>query len=99
MEKLTADMLVSLSGIVVSLLAFYFPPFKKLMSTLGEYKFTFLAGILLFTSVVYSYVWCNFNIECFSNNLLSTIFVWFSSLGLNQGTYQIHVKKEKEKQV
>lgn len=100
--KLTTDLLVELAGAVLSLLAFYVPPFRRWMeSRIGEWKFLFMAGVLLLVAAGYTLLYCRLVIACIQGNLESMVWVWVFALVANQGTYKAIVqpaKKEEAKQ-
>jgi hypothetical protein len=94
MDKLSADLLVSLTGLAISFLAFYIPPFRKLVDSLGEWKFGFMALTMLLVAVIYSVSWCNFDIQCLKTDISSILMIWIAGLGMNQSTYQIAIKRQ-----
>lgn len=97
MEKLTVDLLVSLTGVVLSLLAFYLPPFKAFLDRLSGWKFAFMAGALLVVAVVYQAMYCGWQWDCFRSNLVTVLMVWIAALGANQAAYQAVVKPAQER--
>ena len=98
MEKLTVEILIALSGAILSLLAFYVPAFKRWMEgSLGEWKFLFMAGVLLLVAAGYLLIYCQLAWACIQANWGEALLVWLGALGANQGTYQAVVKPAKER--
>jgi len=96
-QKLTSDLLMSLTGAALSLLAYLIPPFRRFQESLGEWTPAFMAGVLLAGSLLYSAAWCAWDWSCFVANIGSTLLVWLSALGTNYAAYKGIVKPVKER--
>lgn len=97
MTKLTADILISLSGAALSLLMFYIPPFRRWMDgQIGDWKFAFMAGFLLVGAATYTAGWCKFDWACFQVEAPSMLLVWVSALIANQTAYKAVVQPVKK---
>ena len=96
MDKLTSDLLVSLSGLVLSLACWYVPALRRWLETMGDYKPMFMALTLLLVTVVYTAVWCHLALECMKLNIGAALLVWLGALGANQGAYLAVVKPAKK---
>jgi hypothetical protein len=82
MEKLTVDLLVSLTGAALSLLAYLIPPFRRWQEEqLGEWTPAFMAGVLLVVAAVYTGAWCAWLWACIEPEIGSLLLVWLAAVG------------------
>lgn len=98
LDKLNADLLISLTGVVLSYLGLIIPPFRKWLEGLGDWTPAFMAGFLLAVAVVYQFVWCGWGVACFLANWQSVVMIWVMAFGMNQGFYKAAVKPVKDLQ-
>jgi hypothetical protein len=97
--KLTADLLVTVTGAVLSILAYIIPPFKRLQMRMGEWTPAFMAGCLLITALVYQTLWCAYDMACVVANWQSVLLIWGTAFGVNSGMYSAAIKPAKENAV
>lgn len=95
--KLTADLLFTLTGSILSILAWVIPPFRRWQQSLGEWTPAFMAGALLALAVGYQFVWCGYSAACLLSNWQGTILIWGTCVATNFAAYKGIVKPEKEK--
>jgi hypothetical protein len=93
--KLTADILVSLTGAALSILAYIIPPFRRFQAKLGEWTPAFMAGALLLVATGYQAVWCQYNTTCVVANWQGIVLVWGTAFAANSGIYSAFIKKPK----
>jgi len=93
--KLTADLLVSLTGAALSILAYIIPPFRRFQAKLGEWTPAFMAGCLLLVAVGYQSVWCQYDPACVVANWQGIVSVWGMAFAANSGIYSAFIKKPK----
>lgn len=96
--KLTADLLFSLTGSALSILAFVIPPFRRFQERLGEWTPAFMAGALLVVAIIYQAVWCQYDLSCIVANWQGILLVWGTSFATNAGTYKALVKPAKNRE-
>jgi type II secretory pathway component PulF len=99
MAQLNADILITLCGLILSLAFAILPPLKRWFETLGEYKPTFMAGVLALVACVYLLLACNFQWVCIQVNAGHTLLIWVAAFGMNQGTYLAAIKPYKTKAI
>lgn len=93
MENLTASGISSIAGIVMSLLFELIPPLKRWFEdNVGEYKFLFMAVVLLIVTAGILAYECSFDPVCMRTNLPSALLAFIASMLANQGTYKAIVK-------
>jgi hypothetical protein len=93
--KLTADLLFSVTGAGLSILAFVIPPFRRFQERLGEWTPAFMAGSLLVVAIGYQTVWCGYDMACVIANWQSILLIWGTSFATNAGAYKALVKPAK----
>lgn len=95
---LTAELIVSLSGIVVSLFFAYFPGVKNWFDALDPvYKPLWNLGVLLLVSIGAYLYGCRLDAACLSSHLEATVLAFIGALVSNQATFQIAVKQVKRR--
>lgn len=93
--KLTADILFSLTGSALSILAFVIPPFRRFQERLGEWTPAFMAGSLFAVAVLYQTVWCAYDMACVVTNWQAILLIWGTSFATNSGAYKALIKPAK----
>lgn len=95
MGEWTADVLIALTGLILSLGAFYVPVFRRWQESLGEWTPLFMAVVLLIVSIGRLLWVCQLQAACIQANWLQALLVFLAALGANQGTYLAAVKPVK----
>ncbi len=95
--KLTADLLFSLAGAAVSILAWVIPPFRRGQQSLGDWTPAFMIGVLGVLAVGYQFVWCQYNLLCLRDGWQTTVLIWGTCVAANYATYKGYVKPAKDK--
>lgn len=96
LNKLTADLLVTLTGSALSILAYVIPPFKRIQARMGDWTPAFMAGSLLVVAVVYELIWCGYSLECVLTNWQTVLLIWGTAFATNSGMYSAAIKPAKE---
>lgn len=94
--KLTADLLFSLTGMILSAAAYIIPPFRRFQERLGEWTPLFMAGSLLIVAICYQAVWCEFSLDCVVSNWQSVVLIWGTAFAVNSGFYSAKIKPAKK---
>jgi hypothetical protein len=97
--KLTADLLITVTGAALSILAYIIPPFKRFQMRLGEWTPAFMAGCLFAVAVVYQAAWCAYDMACVLANWQTVLLIWGTAFGINSGMYSAAIKPAKENAV
>jgi hypothetical protein len=93
--KLTTDILVTVAGVVLSLLAYVVPPFRRFQERLGEWTPAFMAGTLLVVAVGYQFLYCLYSLECVLANWQTIVLIWGTAFATNSGFYSAVIKQKK----
>lgn len=98
--ELTSELIVTLSGVVVSLFFAYFPGVKNWFDALDPvHKPLWNLGVLfLVTAGAFLYS-CRLDAACLSANLEGAVFAFIGALVANQTTFQVAVKQIKRNTV
>lgn len=95
--KLTADLLFSVTGVALSVLAYVIPPFRRFQERLGEWTPAFMAGALFVVAVLYQAVWCQYDLNCVVANWQWILIIWGMAFGTNAGAYKALIKPAKKR--
>ena len=91
---MTPDGLVTLVGIVLSLVFGYIPWVRSWFDQLdSRYKPLFMAVVLLLVAAGKLAVDCRLDGACLAANWQRVLWVWFAALVANQTTYSVTVKQ------
>ena len=94
--ELTSELIVTLSGVVLSLFFAYFPGVKAWFEQLDPvYKPLLNLGVLLVVATGAYLYGCRLDAACLSQNLEGAIFAFVGALVANQTTFQVAVKQVK----
>jgi hypothetical protein len=97
--ELTTDVIVSLSGVVVSLLFAYFPWLRDWFDGLDtRWKPLWNAGVLLLVCAGYLAVSCGWDWVCIQANAGRALSVYGAALLANMATFNYGVKQFKQAQ-
>jgi hypothetical protein len=96
--KLTADLLVTVTGVFLSALAYIIPPFRRWQEKLGEWTPLVMALALLGCAVVYQAAWCNWVWGCVLVNWQGTLLIAGTAFGLNAGMFSTTIKPAKKRE-
>jgi hypothetical protein len=98
LPKLTVDLLMTLTGSILSVVCYLIPPVQRWLSTkLGEWTPLFMAGVLLAVAVGYQFVACMWLWACLLLNWQAVLMVWIGAVGTNFAAYKAIVKPAKAK--
>jgi hypothetical protein len=95
LPKLSADLLITLTGAALSILAYVIPPIRRLQERAGEWTPAYMAGALLVVAVVYQFIQCSYVFFCLAANLQPVVMIWLGAVATNFGAYKAVIKPAK----
>lgn len=89
---LDAAGLVNLVAIVLAFLFGLIPPLKNWFDTLGEWRATVMAVVMLLVAAGWLLNFCQLAVVCLQANALAVLLIWVEAFLVNQGLYHKAVK-------